>query len=127
MYECEFCKLNPSLHSFKVQDETDTAVTFYTLLGEAKDKNPVSIISHIRGNIDWAKEKQKKIIWIVDSRIFHFEWHTLGLTKQLIRMFGDYKESFLEIKVINLNKFMKFLLNVSRPFMGNDIKNILHY
>ena len=86
MFECEFCKLNPSLHSFKVQEETDTVVTFYTLLG-----------------------------------------HTLGLTKQLIKMFGEYKNTFLEIKVINLNKFMKFLLNLSRPFMGNDIKNILHY
>ena len=127
MFICKYCKDNPQLHTFRIQEECDTHITYYSCIAESTDKNISQIIYHINGYLEdhHTSKTSKTWSWIIDSKNFCIEWHTLSLTMELIGMYKRYQSTLTEIRVKNMNGWMKDFVAMCIPFMSQSLQSIL--
>ena len=126
---CKFCENDATLHTFNIKTENINNIEYYSCMSEAKDKNISQIIYHIKGTLEYHHTqtncKDKTWSWLIDSKNFKFEWHFFKLFKELLLIYEMYKFSLQNIKIINLNSWMKFFLKLCTPLMSNDLKQKL--
>lgn len=119
---CIYCRLDPTLHSFRIQEETETHVTYYSCMSESTDTNVEQIVSHIRG---YLEQTSKKWSYVMDSREFTVHWHTIPLTMALFELIKDHQSRLVEIRMIHLNSWMKDFLVFCKPYMNAELQKAL--
>ena len=117
---CESCQEDPSLHSFRIESDTDMHITYYSCISEATDTIVPRIVSHINGFLQ--KKGEKTWSWILDSRSFSIHWHTFELTLALFDIISNYETSLVEIKIIHLNDFMKQFMSYCVSYMRESLQ-----
>lgn len=128
VFVCKYCENNKSLHTFRIKEENEFNVVFYSCMSEAKDKNIEQIIYHFSGTLLHHHEScDKTWSWIIDSKNFKFEWHFFTLFKEILKLYDKYQKTLLEIQIINMNGWMKFFIKMCTPFMSKDLKNKLKF
>lgn len=125
MFICEYCKDEPSLHTFRIREDSDTHTEYYSCIAESTDKNIEQIVYHINGYLEWHHQSDKTWSWIIDSNNFCIEWHTFALTMELIKLYQTYHDTLTEIRVINLNEWMKYLVELFIPYMNTKLQSII--
>jgi hypothetical protein len=125
MFVCKYCKDDPSLHTFRIHQDSDTHTTYYSCIANSTDKNVEQIVYHINGFLEWHHQSNKTWSWIIDSTNFCMEWHTFSLTMELINLYQTYHNTLTEIKVIHLNGWMRDLVDMCIPFMSNELQSII--
>jgi hypothetical protein len=125
MFICKYCKDDPQLHTFRIHDELDNHTVFYSCIAESTDKNVTQIVYHINGFLEEHMKTNKTWSWIIDSKNFSIEWHSLSLTIELIGLYKKYQSTITEIRVRNLNGWMKEFLEMCIPFMSSSLQSIL--
>ena len=116
------CIKDPSLHSFRIQSETDTEIIYYCCMSESTDTNVKQIVSHIK----WYLEKtDKKWSCIMDSRDFTVKWHTFSLTLELFKLIKEHQSRLREIQMIHMNSWMKDFLQFCIPYMSTELQKAL--
>ncbi len=119
---CPYCIHNPSLHSFRIQEESDTHITYYCCMAESTDTNVDQIVSHIRG---YLEDSTKTWSCIMDSRDFTIHWHTFPLTMALFELIKEHQARLNEIRMIHMNFWMKDFLLFCIPYMSPELQNAL--
>ena len=121
---CRFCKEDLGLHSFHIQSETDTHVSYLTRVRDARDKKVNQIVEHIELYLS-QKPLYKTWEWSMDCEGFHIEWYTFELTMALQSLIQKYKLTITQFRLFNVNRFMRAFLEICRPFLNNHIKQVL--
>ena len=119
MFICKYCKDNPTLHTFRIYKDTPEHTIYYSCISESTDKNIEQIIYHINGFLEHNTNKSWS--WIIDSRDFKFELYTISLTLELIKIYSKYRNTLIEMQLINMNNWMKCLINICKPFMSTEL------
>ena len=119
---CEYCIIDPSLHSFRIKEETDTHITYYCCMSESTDTNVDQIVSHIRG---YLEKSEKTWSCIMDSRDFTVHWHTFPLTLALFDLVKEHQSRLNEIRMIHMNSWMKDFLEFCIPYMSEELQRVL--
>jgi hypothetical protein len=125
MFKCEYCQKDPTLHSFKILSEKGNHTTYMSTISEATDKNVEQIIFHIKGFLKcggFHTTTDKTWSWIIDSSNFKIHMHTLLLTKELMKVINEFDSTLTEVRIINLNFFMKSFVRVCRSFLTKKLK-----
>jgi hypothetical protein len=121
-YVCPLCSIDPSNHSLKKIKETDSTVFYYTCPSEAKlyfDCN--GIINHYNGILSEIP-KNKKWVWIFDSKNFsfnHFSQFNVGieLAKLITNKFSN---NLMKIIVINPTIYISLTYKIIKPFLDSN-------
>jgi hypothetical protein len=124
-YTCPLCSIDPSSHSLTKIEETDSKIFFYSCPAQAKlyfDSN--GIINHYNGILS-EMPKNKKWIWIFDSKDFnfnHFIQFNVGfeLAKLITSKFSD---NLLKIIIINPTIYINFTYKSIKMFLSDDVNN----
>lgn len=122
--QCRFCREDPGLHSFHIQSQTETHVSYHTCVREARDKKVNQIVEHIELYLS-QKPLHKTWEWSMDCKGFSIEWYTFELTMALQTLIQKYRMTITQFRLFNVNPFMKVFLEICRPFLTNQIKQIL--
>jgi len=121
---CRFCREDPGLHSFHIQSETETHVSYHTRVRDARDKKVNQIVEHIELYLS-QKPLHKTWDWSMDCTSFQIEWYTLELTMALQRIIHKYRHTITQFRLFNVNRFMRVFLDLSRPFLNTFVKQVL--
>jgi hypothetical protein len=124
MNHCRFCKEDPGLHSFHIQSETETHVSYHTRVKDARDKKVHQIVEHIELFLT-QKPAYKTWEWSMDCTSFHIEWYTFELTMALQTLIQKYCMTITQFRLYNVNPFMKVFLEMCRPFLTHHIQQVL--
>jgi len=122
LYSCPICSINPHSHSFSIYNETTDHVWFYSS-DHYLDRNTEHIITHIRGELEAFHKQQpiRKWSWLFDSHEFEFRWETISMISELIKVIELYKETFVCIRIIRTNEFIKKTLSFCKSFLTDDM------
>lgn len=122
MYSCPICNINPYSHSFSIYNETTDHVWFYSS-DHYLDRNTEHIITHIRGELETFHKQQpvRKWSWLFDSHEFEFRWETIAMIAELIKLIELYKDTFVCIRIIRTNEFIKKTLSFCKSFLTDDM------
>lgn len=124
-YICPLCSIDPSCHSLTKIEETESKIFFYSCPSEAKLYfDSKSIIDHYNGVLSEIP-KNKKWIWIFDSKDFnfnHFIQFNVGfeLAKLITSKFSD---NLLKIIIINPTIYINFTYKSIKMFLSDDVNN----
>ena len=121
---CRFCREDPGLHSFHIQSETDTHVSYHTCVRDARDKKVTQIVEHIELYLS-QKPLHKTWEWSMDCTSFHIEWYTFELTMALQTLIQKYRMTITQFRLFNVNRYMKNFIEICRPFLNNHIQKVL--
>jgi hypothetical protein len=120
---CPICATDPSTFVFRKVAEKATHSVYYTHPSKVKTEYPADhIIAHYTHRL--RENGTKPWIWIFDGAQFDTD-HIMEIkTGQGIAelLQGMYKDSLLEIKIINPTIHLKILLKVIQPFMEDDVR-----
>jgi hypothetical protein len=122
-FVCIACEIDPSLHSFRIHEETESHITYYSCISEATDTQVERVVAHIKGFLD--KNNGKTWSWILDSRSFTVHWHTFEVTMALFDIITLYQDTITEIRITNLNSYMKDFVSWCVPYMRDEIKRVV--
>jgi hypothetical protein len=122
--ECRFCRIDPGLHSFHIQSQTANHIAYHTCVREARDKNVNQIVEHIELFLS-QKPLHMTWEWSMDCKGFSIEWYTFELTMALQTLIQKYSLTITQFRLFNVNPFMKVFLEICRPFLTNQIKQVL--
>ena len=117
------CDTDPSLHSFRIESETDSHIVYYSCISEATDIQVPRIVSHIKGFLD--KRDGKKWSWVLDSTNFEVQWHTIELTLALLELISEYQSDMVELEIRNLNSWMKEFIEWCLPYMNETVQRVI--
>ena len=122
MSSCSICTIQPNSHSFSIYNETKDHVWFYSS-DHYLDRNTDHIISHIRGELEefHKNNPQKKWSWLFDSHEFEFRWETISMISELIKVIELYKNTFICIRIIRTNEFVKKTLSFCKEMINDDM------
>jgi hypothetical protein len=119
---CKICHSDPGSHSFSLlctyNDDNMKVHLFYTRIADSKRYNDKDgILKHYENYLNFINPISWT--WIVDFDDFQLKHSlelstTIGLSK-LIKKFGKVNK----IIIINQSKYLKFLLGVVKPLIGN--------
>ena len=119
---CKTCHSDPGSHSFSLlciyNDNNMKVHLFYTRIADSKRYNDKDgILKHYENYLNFINPISWT--WIVDFDDFQLKHSlelstTIGLSK-LIKKFGKVNK----IIIINQTKYLKFLLEVVKPLIGN--------
>lgn len=125
---CKDCYLDSKSHSFcllttYINDNTNIDL-FYTRISDAKKYNDSDgIINHYNNYLNFVNPV--KWSWIVDFHNFEMKhFMEIKTTKRLAKLIKDYGKVD-KIIIINPNSFLKFLLHITIPILGDIGKNII--
>ena len=121
---CKYCREDPGLHSFHIQSETETHVSYHTRVRDARDKKVKQIVEHIELYLS-QKPLHKTWDWSMDCSSFHIEWYTFELTMALQTLIQKYRLTITQFRLFNVNRFMRAFLEICRPFLNSHIKQVL--
>jgi len=121
---CPFCREDPGLHSFHIQYETETHVSYHTRVRDARDKKVKQIAEHIELYLS-QKALHKTWDWSMDCKDFTIEWYTFELTMALQTLIQKYRLTITQFRLFNVNRFMRVFLEMCKPFLSNHIKQVL--
>jgi len=124
-YICPLCSIDPSSHSLSKIRETESKIFFYSCLAAAKlyfDSD--GIVNHYNGMLSEIP-KNKKWIWICDSKDFnfnHFIQINVGfeLAKLITSKFSD---NLLKIIIINPTIYITLAYKSIKIFLSDDVNN----
>lgn len=119
---CKICHSEPGSHSFSLlcthNDNNQEVHLFYTRIADSKKYNDKDgILKHYEKYLNFINPVSWT--WIIDFDDFQLKHSlelstTIGLSK-LVKKFGRVNR----IIIINQSKYLKFLLEIVRPFIGN--------
>jgi len=124
-YICPLCSIDPSSHSLSKIRETESKIFFYSCPAAAKlyfDSD--GIVNHYNGMLSEIP-KNKKWIWICDSKDFnfnHFIQINVGfeLAKLITSKFSD---NLLKIIIINPTIYITLAYKSIKIFLSDDVNN----
>ena len=127
MVECVHCRTDPSLHSFRIENDTETHTTYYSFISKATDTDVDRIISHIEGFLVYQHlhHPSKTWSWLIDGTDFTIQWHSLDLTYAIFGLMEKYRSTFLGCRIYKSNWWMKEMYNVASLVLSEDLKKIL--
>jgi hypothetical protein len=119
---CKICHSDPGSHSFSLlctyNNNLEQVHLFYTRIADSKRYNDKEgIIKHYENYLNFINPISWT--WIIDFDDFQLKHSlelstTIGLSK-LIKKFGKVNK----IIIINQSKYLKYLLEVVKPLIGN--------
>lgn len=121
---CPYCSVDPSLHSFHIQSQTENHIVYHTRVREARDKKVSQIVEHI----DLFLTKKPLHVtweWSMDCDSFHIEWYTFELTMALQSLIQKYRHTITQFRLFNVNRYMKSFIEMCRPFLNSHVKQVL--
>ena len=128
-YSCPLCRIDPSNHSLTKIKENENIIYYYSCPSQAKlyfDTN--GIINHYNGILSEIP-KNKKWIWIFDSKDFgfkHFIQINLGI--ELAKLISNkFSNNLLKIIIINPTIYILSTYNILKPFLTKEINNIITF
>jgi hypothetical protein len=128
MYECPICKRDPTSHSLRIVNDTDTCVYLYTRPSEARLYNDTEgILRHYWGVLsDIPSTKQWE--WVFDANGFTLT-HAMEITlaTRMAQMITDnFSHNLRSIRVINPTMFISITINAIWPFLSKEVRDIIH-
>jgi hypothetical protein len=128
VYQCPVCLADPTSHSFRILNETDDVIYYYTCPAKASKYNDRDgILAHYDGEL--TQKGDKKWVWIFDSEGFdmiHALEVKLAIDMALL-INGKHSASLEKICVINPTIFTSIIVNVIWPFLGYHLRSIIVY
>lgn len=120
---CPICAIDPTSFVFRKVADKATHSVYYTHPSKVKHTYPADhIIAHYAHRLQ--ENGAKPWIWIFDGAQFDTD-HIMEIkTGQGIAelLHGIYRDSLVEIKVINPTIHLKVLLKVIQPFMDDALR-----
>lgn len=128
-YICPLCSIDPSNHSFKIIKETDNIIYYYSCPSEAKlyfDTN--GIITHYNGMLSQIP-KNKKWIWIFDSKDFSFKHYIqINLGIELAQLISNkFSYNLSKIIIINPTIYILSTYNIVKLFLKKEVNDIITF
>lgn len=124
-YNCPLCSIDPSNHSLVKYKEINNIMYFYSCPSQAKLYfDTEGIINHYNGTLSEIP-KNKKWIWIFDSKDFTFKHFiqtsvAIELAKLISSKFSNNLEKII---IINPTFYISATYNILRPFLNQHIVN----
>lgn len=126
MFVCPHCVQDPTLHSFRIEEDTETHTTYHSFLSSATDTDVKRIMSHIQGQVEYQRvhHPTKTWSWIMDATHFTIQWHSLDLTYEIIDLIQTYKSTFTVCCIIHTNAWIKQMYGIATMFMSQEMKDL---
>jgi len=127
MFVCPHCIQDPSLHSFRVESDTETHTTYHSRIEDSTDTDVPRILSHIEGYLEYQSvhHPKKTWSWVVDGTDFTMKWHSLELTTEIFKAVQKYQSTFRGCRVKNTNWWIRDLFGLCQMFLNQEIKDLL--
>lgn len=130
---CLYCYKNPKSHSFvKVNEFIDNnnrqVILYYTKPADAElYYDTDSIITHYRNELKTLENRYW--IWEFDAEGFGFKHSTnISLALQLSKVItNEFGEKLLEIRIRNMNKFSRIVLNAIWYALNKSMREKIKY
>lgn len=123
---CPICYDQPNSHSFDKLCEINGVCMLYTKPSAAKKyDDQAGILSHVNNML--ISLNGKKWEWTIDGEGFTMK-HALEVTttqKILDIILKGYEESLVKIKIINMNRALKQMHSIVKPFIGSKLNHKL--
>ena len=124
---CKKCEKNPIFHSFEFASRLSTGEgVYYTcpskgVQREMKEDSIIDYVAHMDGASigSW--------IWIIEcSGLEAFHLPSLSVLQKFMTVIQErYKFVLRKVYIVNTNWKMNIILNITKPFIQNDMKNKL--
>ena len=126
MFVCSHCVQDPTLHSFRIEEDTDTHTTYHSVLSGATDTDVKRIMSHIKGYVEYQRvhHPTKTWSWIMDATNFTTQWHSLDLTYEIMDLIQTYKSTFTVCRIVHTNEWVKQMYGIARMFLSQETKDL---
>jgi len=126
-YVCPLCSIDPSNHSLSIIKKTDDVIFLYACPSDAKlyfDCN--GIINHYNGVLSEIP-KNKKWIWIFDSKNFNFNhFIQFDVAIQLAKLItSNFSQNLSKIIIINQTAYISLTYKLIKPFLNDKVKDTI--